>query len=138
MSDMKRIKNGKRAPGLQRDRTTAVGRELVRRLKRFAETLQTTESLDRRFTCRTVKLKLGSRRYGPKVVRETRSLLRASQPIFAQFLGVSPAAVKDWEQGINPPSGSACRLMDEIRRNPEYFLGRLKELAVNDVNDIEK
>jgi DNA-binding transcriptional regulator YiaG len=130
MSDMKKLKNGGRTVAMSTDRAAPVGKELVRRLKRFASALETTEKLESRFTCRTVKLNLKSRRYGPTLVKETRSLLHASQPIFAQFLGVSPSAVRDWEQGVKPPSGSACRLMDEIRQNPEYFFGRLKELSV--------
>ena len=114
---------------MAKSRTTSVGKEMVRRLKRFTEALENTEHLADRFTCRTVKLNLAPRSYKPKLVRETRLMLHASQAIFAQFLGVSRAAVRDWEQGIKPPSGAACRLMDEIRRNPDYFFGRLKELS---------
>jgi DNA-binding transcriptional regulator YiaG len=55
--------------------------------------------------------------------------LGASQTIFAQFLGVSPSAVQDWEQGLKPPHGAACRLMDEIRRDPNYWIRRLQELS---------
>jgi putative transcriptional regulator len=114
---------------MAKTRTASVGKELVRRLKKFSESLETTENLADRFTCRTVKLDLAPRRYGPKLVKQTRQMLHASQAIFAQFLGVSRSAVRDWEQGIKPPSGAACRLMDEIRENPDYFFGRLKELS---------
>ncbi len=120
---------------MAKSRGTTVGKELLRRLQRFSEALETTENLASRFTCRTVKLDLTPRRYGPKRVKETRTMLHASQAIFAQFLGVSRSAVRDWEQGIKPPSGAACRLMDEIRRNPEYFLGRLKELSTIGASD---
>lgn len=108
---------------------SSVGSELVRRLRKFSSELSTTENLEQRFTCRTVKLVLQPSHYTPEMVKEVRGLLRASQPIFAQFLGVSPSCVKDWEQGNKPVSRTACRLMDEIRRQPEYFLARLKELA---------
>jgi putative transcriptional regulator len=107
----------------------SIGREMVRRLKRFSESLAKTDSLVTRFTCRTVKISLRPKVYGAKRVKDTRHLLRASQSIFAQFLGVSPSTVRDWEQGLKPPSGAACRIMDEIRRNPEYFLSRLIELS---------
>ena len=107
----------------------SVGAELVRRLKGFTAALQTTDELSQRFTCRTVRLQLEPRRYTPETVRETRRALRASQAIFAQFLGVSLSAVRDWEQGLKKPGGAACRLMDEIRRNPDYFLRRLKEFS---------
>jgi putative transcriptional regulator len=113
----------------KRKKTASIGGELVRRLKRFAETLENTEEIAERFTCRSVKLNLGPMSFRPEMVRETREVIRASQAIFAQFLGVSLSAVRDWEQGIKPPNGAACRLMDEIRRNPEYFVSRLKELS---------
>src|SRR5436190_1216887 len=99
----------------------SVGSELAGRLKKFAEALEGTDDLRARFTCRTVKLNLRTTQCGPHEVKQARVLLQASQAIFAQFLGVSLSAVRDWEQGIKPPSGAACRLMDEIRRNPEYF-----------------
>ncbi len=108
---------------------SSVGSKAVSRLKRFAEALQNGEELSERFTCRTIKLNLEPQTYSADLVKETREMLHASQAIFAQFLGVSKSAVQDWEQGHKPPTGSACRLMDEIRRHPEYWIDRLKELA---------
>ena len=113
----------------KRKKMPSIGNDLVRRLKGFADALENTEDVTQRFTCRTIKLDLKPRRYRPKMVKETRNLLRSSQAIFAQFLGVSLSAVRDWEQGIKPPNGAACRIMDEIRRNPDYFVGRLRELS---------
>jgi putative transcriptional regulator len=103
---------------------------IVERLKDFAETLETSESVTDKFTCRTIKLKLEPTTYSADLVKETRKLLGASQAIFAQFLGVSVKTVHDWEQGRKPPRDVACRLMDEIRRDPEYWLNRLKELSI--------
>jgi putative transcriptional regulator len=111
-------------------KTTSVGSELVRRLKGFTDALETTNDLSERFTCRSVKLNLKPHTYDGDMVRNCRKVLRASQPIFAQFLGVSPSAVRDWEQGLKQPGGAACRIMDEIQRSPEYFQSRLKELTV--------
>jgi putative transcriptional regulator len=62
-------------------------------------------------------------------VKKARVTLCASQAIFAQFIGVSTSTVQDWEQGAKTPRGSACRMMDEILRNPDYWISRLKELA---------
>ncbi|HUE71495.1 MAG TPA: hypothetical protein VMP01_11480 [Pirellulaceae bacterium] len=107
-----------------------VGRELVRRLRRFVEELPQIEELGDRFTCRTVKFKLPRSRYSPALVKSTRELLHASQAVFAQFLGVSASAVRDWEQGLKAPRGSSCRLMDEVRRDPEYWRKRLRESVV--------
>jgi len=64
------------------------------------------------------------------MVRRTRGLLRASQAVFARFLGVSVKTVRAWEQGFNVPSDMACRFMDEIRRDPSYWLRRLRSAIV--------
>lgn len=54
-----------------------------------------------------------------KTLRE--DVLGVSQPLFARILGVSPAAVKAWEQGNKKPSGTARRLMQLFERDPEVF-----------------
>jgi putative transcriptional regulator len=107
----------------------SVGSKIVRRLKGFVDAVENGDDLCGRFTCRTIRLNLESQDYSPELVKETRRILGASQAIFAQFLGVSPSAVQDWEQGAKPPKGSARRLMDEIRQNPDYWLRRLQELS---------
>lgn len=107
----------------------SVGSKITRRLKAFVETVESGEDPTKRFTCRTIRLQLEPQQYSPELVKQTRKILGASQAIFAQFLGVSASAVQDWEQGEKPPKGSACRLMDEIRRDPQYWLKRLQELS---------
>lgn len=106
-----------------------VGSKITRRLKGFVEAVENGDDPTQRFTCRTIRLQLEPQQYNPELVKQTRQILGASQAIFAQFLGVSASAVQDWEQGEKPPKGSACRLMDEIRRDPEYWLKRLKDLS---------
>jgi putative transcriptional regulator len=54
-----------------------------------------------------------------KVLRE--DVLGVSQPLFARILGVSPAAVKAWEQGAKKPSGTARRLMQLFERDPKIL-----------------
>lgn len=108
---------------------TSIGSKIVGRLKTFVEAVEGSEEPDKRFTCRTISLNLEPQDYTPALVKKTRELLGTSQAIFAQFLGVSPSAVQDWEQGAKPPKGVACRLMDEIRRHPEYWQARLRELS---------
>ena len=107
----------------------SLGRRMVNRLKLFARALETADSIPERFTCRTIKLNLEPTPYDPERVKKARNALCASQAIFAQFLGVSASAVRDWEQGVKPPRGSACRIMDEILRDPQYWRSRLRELA---------
>lgn len=106
-----------------------VGSELVRRLRHFNEVLETTNHLPDRFTCRTIRLNLQPKGYDGADVKKVRKILGVSQPLFAQFVGVSVAAIRDWEQGIKPPSRTVCRLMDEIFHNPEYFRKRFRELS---------
>lgn len=107
----------------------SIGSRIVNRLKNFVETVESGIEPTERFTCRTIRLNLEPHEYTPTLVKQTRALLGASQSIFAQFLGVSASAVQDWEQGAKPPKGVACRLMDEIRRHPEYWQARLRELS---------
>ena len=107
----------------------SVGNKIVRRLKGFVEAVENGEDAQQLFTCRTIRLQLEPQEYSPDLVKSTREILGASQAIFAQFLGVSTSAVQDWEQGYKPPKGIACRMMDEIRRDPEYWLRRLRECS---------
>lgn len=108
----------------------SVGSTITDRLRGFAEAVESGDDITTRFTCRTIKLNLEPQPYSAELVKETRRKLGASQQIFAQFLGVSASAVRDWEQGLKPPHGAACRLMDEIRHDPKYWLERMKELSV--------
>lgn len=58
-----------------------------------------------------------------KKIKELReNILGVSQPIFALILGVSPAAVKAWEQGNKKPSGTARRLMQLFEKDPKSFM----------------
>ena len=116
----------------QRKAKKSLGTELTARLQKFVTELEKTDDLKARFTVRTVKLKLVPKNYTAEMVRGVRQQLRASQAVFAQFLGVSVSTVQDWEQGSKPPRGSACRLMDEIRTDPGYWNKRLQELALPD------
>lgn len=99
--------------------------EILQGLTEFADALDTGEDLGEQFTCHRVKLNLEPETYTPEKVRETRKVLRVSQPLFGSFLGVSVKTVRSWEQGDSTPSNMACRFMDEIRHNPEHYLERL-------------
>ncbi len=98
---------------------------IVSRLGRFVDVLKAGKAVTKEFTCRTVVLDLDPVAYDPKMVKATRKLLRASQSIFAKFLGASVSTVRAWEQGASEPCTMACRFMDEIQRNPEYWRERL-------------
>jgi putative transcriptional regulator len=118
---MKRVKRGP-VPA-----KSSVGAKILEGLREFTEALEKEEPLAERFTCRTIMLDLLPVAYGPEAVKATRRLLRTSQGIFAQFLGVSVKTVRAWEQGTNAPSDIACRFLDEIQRNPQFWRKRLLE-----------
>jgi len=110
---------------------TQFGKEIVDNLEELADALEKKEIISEKFTCHKVALNLIPTTYTPEMVKETREILSVSQALFAQFLDVSVKTVQAWEQGDNPVSGPACRLMDEIRENPEYWCNRIMELAVS-------
>jgi putative transcriptional regulator len=106
-----------------------VERELVAGLDGFVKDLKSDAPIAEKYTCRRMVLDLQPMPYPPKQVLATRKLLRVSQVLFAQFLGVSPKTVRAWEQGRAEPKDIACRFMDEIQRNPDYYRKRLAESA---------
>ena len=105
-----------------------VERDLVEGLDGFLVDLKGNRPIRKKYSCRQVVLNLRTRAYGPKEVKTIRALLKVSQALFAQFLGVSPQTVRAWERGQSP-SDIACRFMDEIHRDPPYWRERLREVA---------
>ena len=107
----------------------SLGRELANRFTRFADALEQTADPVQRFTIRGTRI-AEPPPHDPKLIRSTRDLLRASQPVFAGLLGVSVASLRDWEQGVNEPPGSARRLMTAIRTQPEFWAEQLALLVM--------
>lgn len=112
-----------------KEKKASIATQIIEGLQEFVETLEKKERVADKFTCRVVELDLHPTPYTPELVRETRELLNASQAVFACLLGVSASTVQAWEQGANTPKEVACRFMDEIRRNPAYWIKRLRESA---------
>jgi len=112
--------------------SASVETQILEALEDFADALERGEVAER-LTCYQVSVNLTPATYSPRLVKQTRDLLRVSQPLFASFLGVSARTVRAWEQGVSTPSPVARRFMDEIRRAPDYWAGRLRE-AVTVVN----
>jgi putative transcriptional regulator len=112
------------------EKKASVGARIIEGLQEFADTLKKKEPIAEKFTCRVVELDLHPTPYDPELVKATRQLLRASQAVFARFLGVSVKTVQAWEQGASTPNDMACRFMDEIRHNPPYWTERLRQAAV--------
>ena len=106
-----------------------LGKELIGGLRELSESLQGQERLSDKFTCHTIVLDLQPTQYDAASVQKVRKLLGASQSIFARFLGVTVKTVQSWEQGQSVPSDMACRFLDEIRADRDYWLKRLRRMA---------
>jgi DNA-binding transcriptional regulator YiaG len=102
-------------------RGTKAGREIISGLTELVEAVARGDDLSKRFTVRTVELPDGPSVYDAARIKKTRELLGASQAIFAHLIGVSAALVRSWEQGIREPATIACRLLDEINREPDRW-----------------
>jgi putative transcriptional regulator len=108
---------------------TKVGQTMLKRLGAFVEALEKNQKISDRFTCRKIQLNLIPEPYNPQKIKKTRAILGLSQALFAQFLGVSARTIAAWERGAKTPQDIACRFMDEIRRNPDYWRDRLLKIA---------
>jgi len=62
------------------------------------------------------------RQIAPREIRRIRQALNASQPLFANYLNVSPNAVRSWEQGTRRPRQAALKLLTIARKNPKAQL----------------
>ncbi len=105
------------------------GPKLIKGMQAFRDALRDGEHLPDRFTMRTVELVLEPREYSADEVVKLRENLRASQGVFAKLLGVSIKTLQAWEQGGNPPSPIARRLLETIEENPQPWVRKLSEAA---------
>ncbi len=112
----------------------SVAGRIVSRLTKFTKALESGERISEKLTVRTIRLNLQPTSYDPAAVRKTRDLLKLSQKLFANFLGVAVQTVRAWEQGFNVPSDMAARFMDEINRDPAYWQRRLRAATESQSN----
>ena len=113
-------------------RLSHLGEEMAAGMSAFCDALESGLPLEERFTIRSVSLDLVPRPYGADEVKMLRNQLKASQVVFAMFLGVSVAALRAWERNVRPVPRYARRFMDEIVADPGLFLRRMSE-AMQDV-----
>lgn len=108
-----------------------VAKRTVDRLRKFSEQLDTGRPVSEAYSCRRIILDVEVLPYTPLQVRQIRKVLNCSQSLFAKFLNVKLSTVQKWERtkDSQPPNGAACRLLDEIRRDPEYWINRFKSMA---------
>lgn len=60
-------------------------------------------------------------------VAALRGRLHMSQNKFAKTFNITPATLKNWEQGLRTPTGPARTLLRVIDKNPEAVLEALSE-----------
>lgn len=120
------------AKGKKKTMTVNVGDELVSRLGRFVENLETTDDISKLpevLTVRKVKLNLRPHEFKGRELKSIRERLRVSQAVFAEYLGVSTSTLQDWEQDVSSVSGPTCRLLEEISRDFPLWSRRIRDLA---------
>lgn len=59
--------------------------------------------------------------YSPEDIRRIRHRLGMSQHVFASMLNVSRGAVRNWEQGLRKPEGTAMRLLQIVEEHPDMM-----------------
>jgi putative transcriptional regulator len=111
-------------------RKSSVADDLIAGFTELADALEGGGDVGAEFNCYQMQMDLRPDAYTPTLVRATRQRLGASQAVLATFLGVTAKSVSQWERGVTAPSPIACRFMDEIRRNPAYYVARLRESMV--------
>ena len=98
-----------------------MGSRLIAGLKELRDVLAGGEPLAKHFTVHTVRSLPPPTPHDARSVLATREKLGASQAVFAQIVGVSKIQAQSWEQGVRKPSKLACRLLDEINRDPSHW-----------------
>ena len=53
----------------------------------------------------------------PEDIKAIRDKEKVSQPVFAQYLGLSKHIVSAWERGVKKPRGSSLRLLQIINKH---------------------
>ena len=73
-------------------------------------------------TLKTTKLPKPARPMTPAAIARVRRSLKASTPVFAAYLNVTPDTVRSWEKNRRQPSGAALRLLQIAEKRPEILL----------------
>jgi len=101
---------------------SAFGDRLVAGFEALAEALESGEPLEMRFTARTMKSDDADEKpFGPEDMKAARNRLRASQPVLARFLGVSPQTLRGWEQGTRGVPRMAVRFLKVVEAHPQVW-----------------
>lgn len=105
-------------------KTPRVADRIKAALEEVHGALSSGQPIETQLTTRVVKIP-APKKFSPKAVRELRGKMRVSQGVFAEMVGVSRVLVEGWEQGIRKPHPLACRLLEQVERDPKHFMKRL-------------
>lgn len=73
-------------------------------------------------TMKTTKVPKPARTMSPASIARLRRTLKASTPVFAAYLNVTPDTVRSWEKNRRHPSGAALRLLQIAEKRPEILV----------------
>jgi putative transcriptional regulator len=75
-----------------------------------------------KLTLKTTKVPARTRTMSPAAIARIRRHLKASTPVFAAYLNVTPDTVRNWEKNRRQPSGAALRLLQIAQKKPDILL----------------
>jgi len=81
-------------------------------------------NLDTSLTTKELKkqgINIPKRNISAKEIKQIRSSLNVSQAVFAKLLNVSLSTVRQWEQELRNPSGSAIILLELLQKDPNIL-----------------
>ena len=90
-------------------------------LVRCVEEVRDAVTGRRKLTLRTTTLPAPAPAIGPRELKQLRTRLKMSQPVFAAMLNVPVVTAISWEKGRRNPSGAALRLLEIARQHPEIL-----------------
>lgn len=76
-----------------------------------------------KLTLKTTKVPRRTHAMSPASIVRIRRKLKASTPVFAAYLNVTPDTVRSWEKNRRQPSGPALRLLQIAKKRPDILLG---------------
>ncbi len=76
-----------------------------------------------KLTLKTTSVPKRTKQMTPASIARIRHRLKASTPVFAAYLNVTPDTVRSWEKNRRVPSGPALRLLEIASKRPEVLVG---------------
>ncbi len=76
-----------------------------------------------KLTLKTTSVPKRTKQMTPASIARIRHRLKASTPVFAAYLNVTPDTVRGWEKNRRAPSGPALRLLEIASKRPEVLVG---------------